>query len=70
MRPACKKIATLDTQVLNLYDAIASGLVDDHVLFRTKLNALQHEREECIRHESMLDTEAPTIRKTVFKHSA
>lgn len=53
-----RKRDELTTRISKLYDAVASGTVEDSTLFRDKLNRIEDEREETIRLLSQLDRDA------------
>jgi site-specific DNA recombinase len=65
-----KRLKELDTQADRLYAALREGLVSDTALFRSQMSAIEREREECIRHLSRLEADAPAYRQALSKQQA
>ena len=65
-----KSLKTVDAKIDRFYSALAEGTVTDTALFRSKLNDLQTERDECIRLLSLLDTDSPQLRKALSRQQA
>ena len=65
-----KRLKSAETQIDRLYRALAEGTVDDTASFRTNLNRIEAEREECIGLLSQLDTHTPALRQALSKQQA
>lgn len=65
-----KQLEEVSKQIRNLFDVLAEGTARDTGLFREKLHSLEDKREETIRLLSMLDVEAPSIRRALSKAQA
>jgi hypothetical protein len=56
-----------EQKIRNLHSALAEGTAGDTVLFREALHGLESQREESIRLLSLLDIEAPPLRRVLSK---
>ncbi len=65
-----RQLKEADTQIRRLYAALAEGTVKDTGLFREALNDLEARRDESIRLLSLLDVEAPSLRRVLSKAQA
>jgi DNA invertase Pin-like site-specific DNA recombinase len=65
-----QRVREIEKQVDRLLTALAEGTVADTSLFRTKLNAIQAERDECIRLLSRLEIDGPSYRQTLSNGQA
>ncbi len=68
--PLRRQLKETERQIRNLYAALAEGNVTDTRLFRDALGELEGRRDETIRLLSMLDVEAPPLRRTLSKAQA
>jgi site-specific DNA recombinase len=65
-----RQLDEVNRKIRNLYAALAEGTAGDTALFREALHGLESQREETIRLLSLLDVEAPSLRRALSKAQA
>jgi len=65
-----RQLEDVNRKIRNLYAALADGTAGDTALFREALHGLESQREETIRLLSLLDIEAPSLRRALSKAQA
>ena len=65
-----KQLREIDKRLQRLYSALAEGTVSDTTSFRSTVSAVEAEREEIVRHLSLLDRETPPLRQALSNQQA